>query len=177
MLKPHTFTMDDFMVMVNAGLFHDQRVELLDGVIVDMSPSDPHHEAAIDEIAENLFRAFVDRARVRVQNAIDVELSEWLLHPDVTLVKRKDYSAVRPRPDDIYLLIEVANTSLELDKGRKRDIYAQTGIKDYWIADLTTQTWLVHREPEGQRYTVVQEILFGQALAPLAFPDEARVWL
>jgi|FLYL01.1.fsa_nt_gi Uma2 family endonuclease len=177
MLKPHAFTVDDFMVMVDAGLFHDQRVELLDGVIVDMSPADPHHEAAVDEIAENLFRAFVDRARVRVQNAVDLERSEWLPHPDIALVKRKDYSAVRPKPDDIYLLIEVANTSPELDKGRKRDIYAQVGIQEYWIADLSTPTWLVHREPEGQRYKAVLDIRFGQALAPLAFPREARVWL
>ena len=90
----------------------------------------------IDVISENLFKAFVDRARVRVQNAVDIELPEWLPHPDVVLVKRQDYSKVRPKPEDIFILIEVANTSLRLDLGRKRDIYARVGVKDYWVADI-----------------------------------------
>ena len=177
MLKPHPFTVDDFMVMVNAGLFEDQRVELLDGMIVDMSPSDPKHEFAIDVISENLFKAFVDRARVRVQNAVDIELPEWLPHPDVVLVKRQDYSKVRPKPEDIFILIEVANTSLRLDLGRKRDIYARVGVKDYWVADINGERWTVHRDPEGERYESVFEVPFGEEIAPLEFPNYAQAWL
>ena len=177
MIKPYTFTTDDFAVMVEAGLFHDRKVELLDGVIVDMSPASPGHEFTIDVVSENLMRAFVDRARVRVQNAVNIELPEWLPHPDVVLVKRKDYSEARPTPDDILLLIEVANTSLALDKGQKRAIYAQVGIKEYWIADLSSKTWLINRDPEGEVFKTVEEVAFGQEVALLAFPDEARVWL
>ena len=135
MLKPHPFTVDDFAVMVDAGLFHDQRVELLDGMIVDMSPANPNHEFAIDMLNEKLAHTFYGSALVRVQNAVDIELPEWLPHPDVVLVKRKDYySKARPKPEDIFLLIEVANTSLKLDLGRKREIYAKVGVKDYWVA-------------------------------------------
>ncbi|CAN5795229.1 Uma2 family endonuclease [soil metagenome] len=177
MIKPYNFTVDDFAVMVQAGLFHDQRVELLDGVIVDMSPASPGHEYAIDVIAENLMRAFLDRARVRVQNAVNLELPEWLPHTDVVLVARKDYSEQRPTPEDIFLLVEVANTSLALDKGQKRTLYAQAGIKEYWIADLNSRTWLVNRDPEGQVYRAVEEVPFGREVALLEFPNEAHVWL
>lgn len=177
MLKPHTFTVDDFTVMVDAGLFHDQRVELLDGVIVDTSPASPGHECAIDVIAENLTRAFIDRARTRVQNAVDIELPEWLPHPDITLLKRKDYSEARPTPRDIFVLIEVTNTSLELDLGHKREIYARVGVEDYWVADLNGETWFIHREPEGEGYDTILELPFGEAFAPLTLPDVTHVWL
>ena len=177
MLKPHPFTVEDFAVMIDAGLFHDQRVELIDGMIIDMSPANPNHEFAIDIVSENLFRAFVDRARVRVQNAVDIELPEWLPHPDVVLVERKDYSKVRPRPEDVFLLIEVANTSLKLDLGRKREIYAKVGVKDYWVADVNAEMWTIHRNPEGESYKTVFELPFGEAFALLAFPDHAQAWL
>ena len=177
MLRPHAFTVDDFMVMVNAGLFEDQRVELLDGMIVDMSPADPGHEFSIDSLNETLGYVFYRRALVRVQNSVDIELPEWLPHPDVVLVKRQDYSKVRPKPEDIFVLIEVANTSLKLDSGRKREIYARVNIQDYWVADINTQKWTLHRDPEGEQYRTVVEVPFGEAFAPLAFPDDARVWL
>ena len=177
MIKPYTFTVDDFAVMVQAGLFHDQRVELLDGVIVDMSPASPGHEFTIDKLNEQLSHVFYGRAFVRVQNAVNIGLPEWLPHPDIVLVKRKDYSEQRPTPDDIFLLIEVANTSLALDKGQKQAIYAQVGVKDYWIADLSSKTWLINRNPEGETYKTVEEVPFGQEMALLAFPREAQVWL
>ena len=177
MLKPHPFTVDDFAVMVDAGLFHDQRVELLGGVIVDMSPTNPKHEFAVDVLNENFVRAFVDRARVRVQNAVDIELPEWLPHPDVVLVKRKDYSEMRPKPEDIFLLIEVANTSLKLDLERKREIYAKVGVRDYWVADVNADMWTIHRDPENENCKTVFELPFGEAFALLEFPDHAQVWL
>ena len=100
-----------------------------------MSPSDPKHEFAIDTLTEKLAHTFYGRALVRVQNAVDIELPEWLPHPDVVLVKRQNYSKTRPKPEDIFILIEVANTSLRLDLGRKHAIFiARVGVKDYWVA-------------------------------------------
>jgi len=174
MIKPYSFTVDDFAAMVQAGLFHDQRVELLDGVIVDMTPATPAHEFTIDQLSNELVHAFFDKALVRVQNAVDIGLSEWLPHPDIVLVEKKDYSKARPTPEDIYLLIEVSNTSLELDLGRRRKLYAQVGIKEYWVADLQNQTWIVNCLPEGQRYESVEKMSFGSALEILG---EKRVWL
>lgn len=177
MLKPHPFTVDDFMVMVNAGLFEDQRVELLDGMIVDMSPADSAHEFTIDKLVKKFYQTLPEDILLRVQNSIDIDLPEWLPHPDVTIVKPKDYLRVRPTPEDTLLLIEVANTSLKLDLGRKREIYAKVGIKDYWIADINAEKWTVNREPEGERYQTIFEVAFGEEVAPLAFPDVTQVWL
>ena len=177
MLKPHPFTVDDFMVMVNAGLFEEQRVELLDGMIVDMSPADPAHEYMIDELVRRFYRLLPEDILVRGQNSIDIALTEWLPHPDVTVLKPKDYLRSRPTPDDVFLLVEVANTSLKLDLGRKRDIYASVGIQDYWVADINAKRWTIHRDPEGERYRTAFEVAFGEEVAPLAFPEHARVWL
>ena len=177
MLKPHPFTVDDFAVMIDAGLFHDQRVELIDGMIVDMSPANPNHEFAIDRLNARFSHTFYGRVFVRIQNAVDTELPEWLPHPDVVLAAHKDYSKTRPKPEDILLLIEVANTSLKLDLGRKREIYAKVGIKDYWVGDVNAEMWTVHRDPEGESYKTVFELPFGEAFALLAFPDQVQVWL
>ena len=177
MLKPHPFTVDDFMVMVNAGLFEDQRVELLDGMIVDMSPADPAHEYLIDILVKRFYKRLPQDVLVRAQNAIDIALPEWLPHPDVTALEPNNYLRLRPKPANVLLLIEVANTSLKLDLGRKRDIYAKVGIRDYWVADINAKRWTIHREPKGERYGTVFEVAFGEEVAPLAFPEHAHVWL
>ena len=177
MLKPHPFTVDDFMVMVNAGLFEDQRVELLDGMIVDMSPADSRHEFTIDKLVKKFYRALPEDILLRAQNSIDIDLPEWLPHPDVAIVRSKDYLQMRPSPEDTLLLIEVANTSLKLDLGRKREIYAKVGIEDYWVADVNAEKWTINREPEGERYQITFEIPFGKEIAPLAFPEHAQAWL
>lgn len=177
MLKPHPFTVDDFMVMVNAGLFEDQRVELLDGMIVDMSPADPNHEYVIDKLVKAFYRALPDDVLIRGQNSIGINYPEWLPHPDIAIVKPNDYTRARPTPDDTLLLIKVADTSLRLDLGRKREVYADVGIQEYWVADLSSDTWMIHRNPKGERYGTIFEVPFGKAVAPLAFPDDARAWL
>ena len=163
--------------MVDAGLFHDQKVELLDGTIVDMTPASPRHEFVIDRLVEKFYEVFLGRLLVRNQNAINIELPAWLPHPDVVLVKKKDYSVLRPTPDDVYLLVEVANTSLHLDKGQKREIYASVGIKEYWIADLSRDIWIINRRPEGDIYREVKELSFDTALALLDFSDDVHSWL
>ncbi len=176
MLKPHPFTVDDFMVMVNAGLFEDQRVELLDGMIVDTSPADSNHEYTIDKLGKRFYQMLPEDTLLRVQNSIDIVRSEWLPHPDITVIEQK-YSQSRPTPKNVFFLVEVANTSLQLDLGHKRSIYAKVDIKDYWVADINTERWTVHREPKGERYETVFEVPFGEAFAPLAFPNDVHVWL
>ena len=177
MLKPHPFTVDDFMVMVNAGLFEDQRVELLDGMIVDVSPADPAHEYTIDKLVKRFYRLLPQDVLVRVQNSIDLALPEWLPYPNIAVIKPRDYLRSRPQPSDVFLLIEIANTSLQLGLGRRREVYARANIKDYWVADINAQRWTVHRNPEDEHYQKVFEVAFGETLAPLAFPEEAQVWL
>ncbi len=177
MIRPHQFTVSDFALMSEAGLFRDQKAELLDGIVYDMSPASPEHEAFIDELHERFVQHFAHRARVRSQNALDVGDPYWLPHPDVLLLKRRSYHHERPKPDDVLLLVEVASSSLSIDRGKKLDIYARSGIRDYWIADLDKGEWIVHREPSAGQYRQVTRIPFETPLAPVAFPDDAHVWV
>lgn len=177
MLEQHTFNVDDFMTMAEAGLFSDQKVELLNGVIYNMSPANPDHEEVVDELHELFVRTLADRARVRSQNALDIGDPLWLPHPDVMLLKRRSYRKARPKPDDVFLLIEVSNTSLTADTGQKLAKYAAAGIRDYWIADLKTSEWIIHRNPVSDRYRSVTRMDFGEPVAPLAFPEDSVVWL
>ncbi len=102
MIRQHVFTVKDFRAMTEAGLFIDQRVELLAGVIVDMSPANPEHEDSIDELGERMVTAFSNRARVRVEKAFDIDDDYWLPHPDIVLAKRKRYGDNPPKPEDIF---------------------------------------------------------------------------
>jgi Uma2 family endonuclease len=177
MFKYHTFDTNDFALMTEAGVFSDQKVELLDGLICDMSPATPGHEAYIDELHERFIEVFGKRVRVRSQNGLDIGDSHWLPHPDVMVLKRRNYGKKRPTPEDVLLLVEIANTSFATDTKIKLQKYAKAGIKDYWVANMSKRVWLVHRSPSRGKYRSIQTVSFDKPLAPLAFPDEAHVWL
>jgi Uma2 family endonuclease len=140
MLKHHTFTVDDFTLMAEAGVFNDQNVELLEGLIYDMSPANPDHENNIDELHERFVHIFGQRARVRSQNALDISDPYWLPHPDIMLLKRRNYSKQRPKPEDVLLLIEMANTSFVSDTKIKLEKYAR-GQYEQAAMDCSSQSW------------------------------------
>lgn len=177
MIRQHVFTVKDFRAMAEAGLFTDQKIELIDGVIVDMSPANPQHEDSIDELGEQMVTVFSKRARVRIEKAFDIGDDYWLPHPDVVLAKRKRYGDNAPKPEDIFLIIEVSNTTLSEDLGKKLKRYAFLGVQDYWVANIKEKVWLIHREPSGETYLSVTKLAFGSSLAPLAFPEDTHVWL
>jgi Uma2 family endonuclease len=177
MIRQHVFTVGDFRAMAEAGLFTDQKIELIDGVIVDMSPANPEHEDSIDELDEKMQRVFSAKARVRVEKAFDIGDDYWLPHPDIALVKRRRYGDNAPKPEDVFLLIEVSNTTLAEDLGKKLRRYASLGVQEYWVANSKEKVWLLHREPSDEAYLSVTKLAFGSSFAPLAFPEDAHVWL
>jgi Uma2 family endonuclease len=87
-------------------------------------------------------------------------------------VSKKRYGQNPPKVEDVYLIIEVANTSLDSDLGKK---YASVGIQDYWVADLGSENWFIHRNPVGERYMSVSKLPFGSSFAPLAFPEDTAI--
>jgi Uma2 family endonuclease len=150
----HRLTLDEFHRLGAVGILGDEdRVELLDGQLVDMSPIGPRHALAVDALNELLLMAVAGRAGVRVQNPIELD-GGTEPHPDIALVRRpwRGHPNAHPRPGDIFLLIEVADTSLETDRGAKLELYARAGIQEFWIVDLTTDEVLVHRSPSGGKY-------------------------
>jgi Uma2 family endonuclease len=153
------FTVGEYERMGAAGVLgEDDRVELLDGEIVQMSPIGPVHATLVDR----LNRLFVQLAGpdvvVRVQNPVRIgSYSEP--EPDLVLAWPRDdgFLLGHPRPEDVALLVEVADSSLPLDRGVKVPLYARAGIGEVWVVDPADRRILVHRDPveDGYRTTWV----------------------
>lgn len=162
-LPVHLIDADTYSRMVDAGLLEGQRVELLDGIIADMSPQSPEHAAAIARLTGYLAR-FGDRLRVQLPLRVTADSS--LPEPDLAVVT--DPPSAREHPRDALLVIEVATTSQQLDRGRKARLYAETGVPVYWVVDVTGGTVEVRARPAGGEYTAVRSYTAGDAVpAPI----------
>lgn len=151
----HRLTRADYHRLGEAGILgEDDRVELLEGQLVDMSPIGPRHALAVDALAELLLPAIAGRAALRVQNPIELDETTEP-QPDIALVQRpwQGYPHAHPGPADILLLVEVADTSLDTDRGAKLELYARSGIREVWIVDLTANRVLIFRGPSGNGYS------------------------
>ena len=129
--KRRLFTVDEYCAMADAGILcEDERVELLDGEIIVMPPIGEPHEDSTDILNSDLSRLLRGRARVRVQNSVRLD-DYGLPQPDIAVVRLcDDYNRRRPAPEDVLLLIEVADTSLEFDREVKLARYAAAGIPE-----------------------------------------------
>ena len=148
------FTVDDYHAMTRAGILsEDDRVELIEGEIVVMSPVGSRHAACVDILAELLIRAVDQRTAVRVQSPIGLDGSTEP-QPDVcVLLRREDaYSESLPQPDDVLLVIEVSDTSLDFDRRVKAQLYARHGIRQFWLIDLGSRTVEAYRTPGPDGY-------------------------
>lgn len=149
------FTVDEYYRMGEAGIFgEDDRVELIDGQIYVMSPIGSEHATCVRRLTRFFIREAEPQALVsaqhpiRLDNASEPEPDLALLHP-----REDDYATRHPRPRDVFLLVEVAETSLSFDQEVKRPLYAEAGIPEYWIVDLEADTIHVYRDPSDDRYT------------------------
>ena len=148
------FTVDDYHAMTRAGILsEDDRVELIEGEIVVMSPVGSRHAACVDILAELLIRAADHRTAVRVQSPIGLGESTEP-QPDVCVLHRREdaYSESLPQPDDVLLVIEVSDTSLDFDRRIKARLYARHGIRHFWLVDLAGHTVEVHGGPGPDGY-------------------------
>ena len=174
-IKRRTFTVDEYQVMLRAGILtEDDRVELLDGELANMTPIGSSHAACVDRLTRILTSLLGQKAIARIQNPVRLsELSEP--QPDVTLlVPRPDfYSSAHPGPRDVYLLIEVADTTGDYDRQVKLPLYAGAGISEVWLVDLAARQVEVYREPSQGSYRTTSVTKAGQRLSPLAFPELA----
>ena len=171
--KTRKFTPDEYQWMGRVGILcPDERVELLDGVVVIMSPMGPRHNKYVNSTAEWFTVRANDRFHVWAQSSIRLpNNSEPEL--DVVLLKRRadGYETRLPGADDVLLLIEAADSSIDDDRDRKIPMYARAGIAEVWLEDLTTNEITVHRDPVKGEYQSVQTIGPGNTIAPLALPD------
>ncbi len=161
--------------MDRAGLLDpSRRIELVNGEIFEM-PIGEQHADVVDYLTEILVTRFAGKARVRVQNPIFLDRFD-LPQPDFALVDpSKNYSAHHPRPEDVYLVIEVSDATLGHDRGRKLGRYALLGIPEVWIINLNAGHTEVYRDPQDGEYLTKFTVKKGAAVAPAAFPSDEIV--
>ncbi len=169
----HRFSVQDYYRMAETGVLPpDARVELLDGKIIDMSPIGPFHGGVTDYLNEVFTAASKGRWRTRVQNSLRLdEHSEP--QPDLVLVRpAKDFYRRRhPQPADVFLLIEISDSTLETDQEDKLPAYGRAGIPEVWLVNLNELTVEVYREPNFTGYASKTILQAGEHAKPLAFPD------
>lgn len=152
-------------------LGEDDRVELLNGEIVLMAPKGIRHIKAIRRLIRHFYRCFGERCLVDAQNPVLLNgYSETV--PDFLLLRAEaDLRDSAPLPEDVFLLVEVADTSLVYDQTDKRSAYARNGIVEYWILDLTRDLLHVFRDTDGREYRTELTVRPDESIAPLAFAD------
>jgi Uma2 family endonuclease len=158
----------EFERMVEEGLFRDERVELLQGVLVEMSPQGTRHAATVQRLTAALVPLLIPRADVRIQLPLAVS-PESLPEPDVAVVVRGDYDL--SHPTTAFLVVEVAESSLNKDRLVKADLYATAAVEEYWIVDLASGVIEVHTDPSAGRYARLTPARPGESVRLRAFPD------
>jgi len=159
---------EEYERLVALGAFQDERVELIEGVLVTMSPNDPQHASPVQLLGELLLPALLGRAAVRIQLPI-VAAHESEPEPDVAIVPLGDYR--RTHPDRAHCIIEVANTSVSKDRNIKAPLYAASGFGEYWLVNVPEQVIEVFRDPDGTQYRSRTRAGVDEAVTLEAFPD------
>jgi Uma2 family endonuclease len=173
------FTYRELLELDRLGMFNNQRVELLEGELIVMPPPNPPHAITITQANKSFTRAFGDLVEVSVQNPLrlsaDIE-DKNLPMPDVMILQPRVYRD-HPIPEDVLLLVEVADSSVKEDRGRKLSLYALHGVKEYWIINLVTKRIEVYTDPVGEDYLSKRSYGLTDAFALQAFPDVIKAWL
>jgi len=172
-LKTFRLNISQYHQMNQAGILsEDDRVELVEGELIEMSPIGRRHTACVRRLINILSQLLAELAIVDAQNPIILNnLSEP--QPDIALLKpRADfYESGHPQPKDIFLLIEVADSSLEYDRDVKIPLYASSGITEVWLVDIYEQVIIVYRYPTENGYSEIKTLNRGEKMSIQAFPE------
>ena len=169
----HRWSVEEYHQMAQAGLLDEtDRVELIEGGLIDMAPIGSKHAFRVDSIARALQRAAGTSFLVRVQNPILLgEHSEP--QPDIAVVKDKNYAEAHPGPDDVLLIVEVSDTTLAYDRDVKLSLYARHGIPEVWLLDVNSGELAVYREPAEGQYRLIRKPMRAEVVSPTLVPAVA----
>ena len=173
-LRRRRFTLDEYHRMGETGILgEDDRVELIVGEIIEMSPIGSRHAATVARIHHLFSTRLGARAVVWSQNPLRLARYQSEPQPDVMLpAPRADFYAGRlPEPPDVRLLIEVADASLSYDRRTKLPLYARAGVAEAWLVDLETGRVEIHRDAGGAGYHDLRVPRAEETFTPVAFPD------
>ena len=152
--------------LIEAGtLREDDRVELIEGEIVRMAPLGLRHEACVRRLEYIFHRLLLGKVVVSTQNSIRIAPNSQP-EPDVALLRWRDdlYADARPTPDDVWLVVEVADSSLAMDRSKKRILYGEAGIPEYWLINLQEDIIEIFSNPTGGVYRDAQIVSRGGVL-------------
>jgi Uma2 family endonuclease len=169
------FTREEYHCMGEVGILKPtERVELIRGEIIEMSPIGRRHVAFVNNLTQLLVLRLGGRAIVSVQNPVALD-DDTEPEPDLAVLRRRavPYKESEPATDDVLLLIEVADSSLAYDRGTKLWLYAESGIPEYWLVDTAAEAIETHRRPGPGGYGEMHRVTGNATISPQAFPDIA----
>jgi Uma2 family endonuclease len=172
-LLRRTFTVDEYYAMAEAGILsQNDRVELIEGDILRMTPIGSRHAACVLRLSTFFHQHLVRRALVSVQSPL--RLSRYSEpEPDIALLRPRDdfYAEAHPMPADTLLVIEVADSSLTYDQQVKIPLYARHGVPEVWLVDLSRELIELYRTPSPRGYEQMTQAHRSQEITPQSFPD------
>ena len=167
------FTVHDYHRMGEAGILHeDDRVELIEGELVEMTAIGTRHFSCVNRLTRMLVMNVGDEAIVSVQNPVMLDEHNEP-QPDFTVIRPRDYRESLPQPEDVLLLIEVSDTTLAYDRGVKLPLYARAGIREVWIVDLPGETISRLTDASEEGYRRADRLRRGQTLGSISLPGLA----
>jgi len=173
------WTVDALYRALDSGVFeHPERLELIQGRIIENMSQGPRHSTLASEVADMLREAIRQKYAIREEKPVRIAFVAFDGEPipDVMVLKgqQADYSERQPVPEDVELLVEVSDTTVAYDLGEKAQLYAQAGITDYWVVQVNEAAIVRHREPTPEGYREVMRLAGADTLSPLAMPE--AVW-
>jgi Uma2 family endonuclease len=167
------FTVEQYHRMIETGIIEEgDRVELIRGEIVEMASIGTRHAAGVRRVSEVLRSKLGAAVFIDTQNPVEVdEYSEP--QPDIAVLRRREdfYASVHPTPEDVFLLIEVSDSTIRRDHTIKIPLYAEDNIAEAWIVDVNAELVEVYRQPSATGYRSLQTFMRGQTIELLAFPE------
>ena len=168
LIQRHRYGVAEYYRMAETGILKpEERVELIDGEIIDMAPIGIEHAYGVTRLTTIFTRKAGDKAIVSTQNPIRLNLHSEP-QPDIALLRYREdfYRHTRPGPEDVLLLVEVADSSLRFDREIKLPLYARHAIPEVWIVDLEHQGLEVYRRPVEGKYLEISYPERGEIIAP-----------
>jgi Uma2 family endonuclease len=166
------WTLEQYHQMIAAGILDNQRVELLNGEIIEMSPEGEPHAFYASTVGDYLRTLLGNRAQIRESHPITIPATQSEPEPDIAIVQPlgREYLQHHPYPENIFWLIEFSNASLKKDLDPKANAYAAAGILEYWVVDLQVMELIVMRDPMNGAYQSQVKLTDG-TICPIAFPN------
>lgn len=171
------FSVAEYHQLADVGILkEDDQVELIQGEIIQMSPIGPKHAGNLDRLVRFLTLLLKESAIVRPQNPVRLSnISEP--EPDIAILRPREdfYTSAHPGPEDVLLVIELSETTLQYDQEVKLPLYAAAGIPEYWIVDLQANRVLVYRDASGEQFLNIKTYQQGEIINSAVLPQSISV--